>query len=318
MQSSRPHNRRLVLETVRISGPLSRTDLARTTGLTNQTVANLVELLLAEGLVREAGRRAPSRGQPARDLVLRPEGAYAAGLHLDRRAWCWLITDLAGAPLARESGTFEPGAAASELRPLWKAAWRRLRAGFPEEAPFWGVGVAGPGPQEAGVLRSPPDFPGWDGVDLKGLAQEITGLEAWVENDARAAAAGELWSGCGRRHPDFLYLYCSWAFGLGVVIDGVLRRGSRGLAGEAFRQVPWTDAPGTDKAAVLDSVLGTLVKALDFGAVVVGGTWPPAPRQDLARALGRLWSQPVLASSLEDAAAVGAASLVLTRRLEGA
>lgn len=317
MQSSRPHNRRLLFETIRREAPLSRTDLAHITGLTNQTVTNLVSLLLAEGLVQESGRRAPTRGQPARDLVVRPEGALVAGFHLDRRSWSWVVTDLAGSPRAQTSSTFVPEATPTELVPLWKASWTRIRSQFPAEARFWGVGAAGPGPQDAqGVLRSPPDFLGWDGVDLKALVEGITGLEARVENDARAAAVGELWCGWGRTHLDFLYLYCSWVFGLGLVVDGVLRTGAQGRAGEAFDHLPWRDGE-EPRAEVIGRELDTLVRALDPGAVVVGGTWPMDERQELALALTARWPRVrVVASGLDDAAAVGAASLALIRRFE--
>lgn len=316
MQSSRPHNRRLVLETIRHAAPLSRTDLARLTGLTNQSVTNLVELLLAEGLVQEAGRRAPTRGQPARDLVLRPQGALAAGFHLDRRSWSWTVTDLAGTPLARREGGFDTGTSPAELEAQWSAAWDQLHRGFPPGAPFWGVGVAGPGPQDAaGVLRSPPDFPGWDGVDLKAVAERITGLPAQVENDARAAAVGELWSGWGRTHRDFLYLYCSWGFGLGVVLDGALWTGTHGVAGEVGDLVSWpVEGPfdAADRAARMVPVVDPLVKVLDVGAVVIGGAWSAEDRRALAGVLAPRWAGvPVLVSPLDDAAGQGAATLAL-------
>lgn len=322
MQSSRPFNRRQVLETIRLHGPLSRADLARRTGLTNQTVANLVELLVEEGLVEEVGRRALSRGQPARDLALRPLGALAAGFHLDRRAWAWTVSDLSGAVRARREGSFEADTAPSDLVPLWSRAWSDLRASFSPEAPFCGVGVAGPGPQdEAGVLRSPPGFDGWDGFDLKSTAEAITGLEARVENDARAAAVGELWGGHGRQQPDFLYLYCSWGFGLGVVLDGALRRGEGGRAGEIVDLYPWTVGEDPDWATRSDQLgplLGVLVRALAIGAVVVGGPLSRPDRARLAEALSHQWPRvPVLVSELDDAASVGAAALVLTRRFEG-
>jgi len=156
-------------------------------------------------------------------------------------------------------------------------------------------------------------------VDLKALVGALTGLEVWVENDARAAAVGELWAGWGRSQPDFLYLYCSWAFGLGVVLDGTLRSGARGLAGEASAFLPWQRNPGftPEKARQLGVSLGLVVRALDIGAVVLGGSWSKLDLRHLSEALAADWpGVPVLVSQLEDAAVVGAATLALTRRFE--
>ena len=45
------HNRRVIIEAIRLNGPLSRADLARATRLTKQTVSNIIESLEADGLV---------------------------------------------------------------------------------------------------------------------------------------------------------------------------------------------------------------------------------------------------------------------------
>ena len=48
---ARAHNRSMVLQHLFHSGPWSRADLARATGLTRVTVSDLVSSLMAEGLV---------------------------------------------------------------------------------------------------------------------------------------------------------------------------------------------------------------------------------------------------------------------------
>ena len=54
-QVMRAHNRAVVLDAVRRSGPLARTEVARRTSLAKPTVSAIVDELLAEGLVHEVG-----------------------------------------------------------------------------------------------------------------------------------------------------------------------------------------------------------------------------------------------------------------------
>ena len=62
---TRQHNHRLILRTVYDFGPISRADVARSTGLTRTTVSDVVGDLLSDGMVEEVGR-GPSSGGKAR------------------------------------------------------------------------------------------------------------------------------------------------------------------------------------------------------------------------------------------------------------
>ena len=74
------YNQAVVLDAIRTGGPVSRVELADLTGLTNQTVSNVVRKLLDIGLVTESGH-APSNGGKRRTLLSpRPDGAYALGV----------------------------------------------------------------------------------------------------------------------------------------------------------------------------------------------------------------------------------------------
>src|SRR4029077_7241347 len=54
-QVMRAHNRAVVLDAVRRSGPLARTEVARRTSLAKPTVSAIVDELLTEGVVHEVG-----------------------------------------------------------------------------------------------------------------------------------------------------------------------------------------------------------------------------------------------------------------------
>ena len=96
------HNRRVMIDALRINGALSRADLARATQLTKQTVSNIIEDLERDGLVSSQEAVRKGRGQPSTPYRLVPEGAFAIGLQIDRHVTRAVAVDLVGSVLARD------------------------------------------------------------------------------------------------------------------------------------------------------------------------------------------------------------------------
>lgn len=95
-----------------------------------------------------------------------------------------------------------------------------------------GVGCGGPLDPERGIIYAPPNLPGWEEVHLAEDLTDGLGYPVYVENDANAAALGELRFGGGRGIKNFVYLTISTGIGSGIVIGGKLYRGENGNAGE--------------------------------------------------------------------------------------
>ena len=96
-----------------------------------------------------------------------------------------------------------------------------------------GVGVPGPTDPRAGVLLDPPNLPAdCRALPLGAILGARLGLPVSVENDANAAAIGELRFGAGRGAADMIYITMSTGIGAGVVADGRLVRGAGLTAGE--------------------------------------------------------------------------------------
>lgn len=226
-------NLRLVVEELRTGSALSRADLARRLGLTSQTIGNLVNRLIEEGVIRETGRRSSVRGQPARELAVNPGGACTLGVHLDRDRFMAVLCDLSGQVLAQKQGLWGPDEAPDQVLSRVSAEVQNLLGSRPRSLRFWGGGLACPGPlTPEGVLEHPTHFPGWDGVNLRQFFIQAAGTPVWIENDARAAAVGELRYGGGRMRDHFLFLYYGGGLGMGIVQHRELFRGPGGRAGE--------------------------------------------------------------------------------------
>lgn len=228
-------NRAVVLDTIRRRGEISRVELAQRTGLTAQTMSNIVRALIEDGLVTENGH-APSTGGKRRVLLKVAADAYSSvGLHLDPERITGVLLDMAGGVRMRSTRRLPDGAtpqaAASALARTLQQLVRR--SGI-DESRVLGVGLAVPGPLDSAhrQVLSPPNLAGWGAVPLADIVAERAGLPVVMDNDATAAAIGERWAGGEHRTGSFVYVYWGTGVGIGVVLDDQVHRGVSNNAGE--------------------------------------------------------------------------------------
>jgi glucokinase len=93
-----------------------------------------------------------------------------------------------------------------------------------------GVGCGGPMSRD-GVLVSPLNIPAWRDFPLKARLLSLTGIDTWVDNDAKALALGEGWIGEAVGCANYLAMVVSTGVGGGIVLDGRLLDGDSGNAG---------------------------------------------------------------------------------------
>jgi glucokinase len=95
-----------------------------------------------------------------------------------------------------------------------------------------GIGICVPSLVENGVVYSVTNIPSWRKVPLKKILERRFGVPAFVNNDAKCFALGELHYGFGRGHQNLVGLIVGTGLGSGIVIGGKLYSGSAGGAGE--------------------------------------------------------------------------------------
>jgi glucokinase len=95
-----------------------------------------------------------------------------------------------------------------------------------------GVGAPGPSDPEAGILFTSPNLPGWKDVPLRDILQEKLKKKVFLINDGSAAALGEYYFGAAKGVNHFIYVTISTGIGGGIVIDGKILNGFKGMAGE--------------------------------------------------------------------------------------
>jgi predicted NBD/HSP70 family sugar kinase len=86
---------------------------------------------------------------------------------------------------------------------------------------------------------------GWDSPAVLAALRDEFGAELMIENDVDAAALAEREHGHGRDVESFAFVSVGTGIGMGLVIDGKLRHGFHGVAGE-IAYLPFTEGSGSD------------------------------------------------------------------------
>ncbi|MER8373810.1 ROK family transcriptional regulator [Mesorhizobium sp. M1406] len=228
----RPYNRRIVLESIRLHGPIARGEIARRVGLTVQTVSTIVRELEEQGYILSLREEPKGRGLPPATLRINPEGGYAVGTHITPLGISAALINLSG-DVIESTYREAPNATPDHAFDLIAAMVNEL-TGLRAGGRVLGVGMALPGPFDVESMSfvGPTTMTGWKDVALGERLAASTGLPAFFETDMAAAAMGERLYGLGAQFSEYYYLYFGVGLGGVMVHDGSALRGAGGNAGE--------------------------------------------------------------------------------------
>ncbi len=238
----RRRNTALVMRLLRDSGALSRSDLARRSGLAKATVGTIIGQLQQAGAVAEGTAEASGRGRPSTPVALTGHTLAGLGIEVNVDYVATTAIDLAGRRLSFEERVINRPQMADVVR-LVREEVARLEA---EGITLLGLTVAVPGliDRVRGVVVEAPNL-GWTDVDLaRSLREELDGrIEVAVDNDANCAARAESLHGVAAGVNDFVYLTGTVGLGAGHRprrrgAARVARAGRRGGPPEAGRRQP--------------------------------------------------------------------------------
>jgi predicted NBD/HSP70 family sugar kinase len=233
LERAADYNQRVVLQAIRLQSVITRTELVALTGLSAPTIANISRRLVTAGLVRVVERVQQGRGLPAVRLAIEPDGAFGIGINIDRDHLTFVVLDLAGTVRARVSVN-AAYALPDQVRAFIARAVTECSADLGVMMDrIVGVGVAVPEPfSKSGFHDMPESYAVWNSINIVEMLKDTLPWPIFVDNDAAAAALGELEFGSDRDCHSFFYLLISAGLGGGLVIDGSFYRGASGRSGE--------------------------------------------------------------------------------------
>jgi predicted NBD/HSP70 family sugar kinase len=223
-----------MLRLIRDTDGMTRSDLARLTGLARSTVAQRVDALLAHELVYEAGGSASTGGRPPTLLAFNPLSGVVLVADLGATHSRLAASDLAGSPLAEEA--FDMDIAEGPERILANveehfAALLREVGRTPADVRGIGVGVPGPVAFNTGQPVNPPIMPGWNGFSIPDWFAARYGAPVLVDNDVNIMALGEHWAKW-RDTEHLMFVKVATGIGCGIVAGRAIHRGAQGAAGD--------------------------------------------------------------------------------------
>ncbi len=248
-------NAAAVLAAIRgAEGPVSRTELARATGLSKPTVNEVVELLLRAQYVSESladGETRPRRPGPrARLLRFRGNLGHVLGIDIGANKVLVTLADLNGRLVAverRRTTALQRRSAPALLDAVRAAARRALESGGAAQGTLKAVGVGTPGvvdPQ--GRVTLAPQLGGWEGLQLGKLLGRSFPCPVLVENEVSLSMLAERWRGAARAIDDAFFVQLGVGIGGGILTGGEVYRGSGGAAGE-IGYLPFFDDSGQER-----------------------------------------------------------------------
>jgi predicted NBD/HSP70 family sugar kinase len=228
-ETARDINRRIVLNLIRSRQPISRADLARSSGLQRSTVSAIVDPLIREGWVVEGLMGRLPRGRRPIYLKL---NAQRAIIVIDIRP---SRTIIATADINAHFDSQEVLATPNDPRMAVRQLAARLQQLIRSRpgVSFEGIGISLPGRIDAKTqkLCFAPNLH-WRSFDIKTPLARATGLEVELENAANACALAEAWFGPNDSTRDLVVVTVSEGIGTGLFMNGQLLRGPDGMAGE--------------------------------------------------------------------------------------
>ena len=217
------------------SGPFTRAELTRATGLSAPTMGSLASQLIRGGLIRNLGVGPSRQGLAANLMEFNAQHGFVVGIDLGPRQTRLAVADLSGAPVARRVIPTPHEHAPAALTWIATEVRALMREAHVGPGRLLAIGASAPGAVDRAsgmVIALAPDLDGWSEVPMAAILKRALRAPVVVENNVNLAILGERWQGVARGHDCCAFIWLGTGIGAGMVVNGELHNGHHYLAGE--------------------------------------------------------------------------------------
>lgn len=232
-EKSQAINRALIIDLLRQQGVCSRATLAHLSGLKQATITNIISECIASGLVVETGLMSGSKGRRSIGITLNEERCNVIGIRMTRSAFYLCLAGLSGKPYSVQEYSIAPGEPVQTTLPRIRKAVEDTLEHAEIEISAACMAMPGPYHEERDCLFFVTELSGWQNFPIRATLTKGLNLPFLIVNDANASAFAQLWyRGDDPATQNMLYVLAGEGVGCGIITEGHLVVGQRGLAGE--------------------------------------------------------------------------------------
>jgi N-acetylglucosamine repressor len=226
-------NRNLILNSIRRYGPLSRTQLTETSGLSVGAISQIVGELLDDDWIIEVGEGESTGGRPQILLRLNPTAGYAVGIKLMEDRMVCAVTNLEVSEQLYLEVPLTSRAPQDVTAAISNAVRRAIvEAGITARQVLGvGIGLAGVVNTRSGVVHYSPFFK-WHELPIGDAIAAELNLPVLISNDVNTLTITEQLFGDGHDYENFAVVTIGRGIGMGMVLHNQLYEGGPGGAGE--------------------------------------------------------------------------------------
>lgn len=226
-------NQQRILHLIFTEGPISRVELAEKSGLTQQTVTNIVNRLLREDVVIEGEPAESPIGRKRVPLTINASSLYAIGIEVSSKYIRGALHNFQYHRLGKVERRVQKLEDGAQALGIIQSVIDELIGLVPAPDRLKGIGfsIHGLVDSRRGILLRPPGL-GWVPLALREPLQERYGVPVFVENDVNLLSLYENMNGCLSHSTNNITLKFDWGLGGAIMADKRLVTGSSFVAGE--------------------------------------------------------------------------------------
>lgn len=242
LEKVKRENRSLILKCINDKGPISRKDIAETTGLTAASVTQITTHLIEDGLLTELGAISENSGTAGRKKILldlRSDYGFVISINIESKTTGIAICDIKGtivcngtARINLTTDTSEgPTAFLKTIADNCKKLIKLLSDTEAEKIKCVSIGIPGIVDRELGISKKAYGV-FEEEVDLRSFFEKRLKLPVLLANNVDAFANAEILYGAGKLYDSLLVI--KWGPGVGstIVTDSHVYQGRHGKTAE--------------------------------------------------------------------------------------
>ena len=305
-------NRKIVFDIVRKKRSVTRVELSEMTGMSGPSIMAIVNEFIEKGILTVTGKKGGSLGRSPVTMIFNPDVLLSIGIEFEGNTLSAGLVNLDGEIRFQTMAKVPSNLGDSFFEALCKSIDKLQGMLEKEGLDYNGIGFGIPGvvDPEKKIVYFAPYVGVQEPIDISEQIDKLMKRyqkPVFIENDVNASAIGEYY--VRQIHEDIddiLFISIGAGIGAGIILDGELRRGSRGMCGEigyslkdtgsvvSQKQTGWLEDHISYKTLckkfpeyerngtitqemtkyiteTLSPIIANLVNTLDISQVIIGG-----------------------------------------------